>query len=48
VVVATRVVKDANYALESVAEEIRRLGRRSLAIKADVAQKSDVDNLGKR
>ena len=45
VAVATRVVKDANYDLEAVAEEIRGLGRRSLAVQADVAKKSDVDNL---
>jgi len=45
VAVATRVVKDANYGLEAVAEEIRGLGRRSLAVQADVAKKSDVDNL---
>jgi len=45
VAVATRVVKDANYGLEAVAEEIRGLGQRSLAVQADVAKKSDVDNL---
>ena len=34
--------------LEAVAEEIKRLGRRSLAVQADVSQQSDVDNLFKR
>jgi len=45
VVVATRVIKDASYDLEAVAEEIQRLGRRSVAVQADVARKADVDNL---
>jgi len=31
--------------LEAVAEEIKKLGRNSLAIKADITRKSDVDNL---
>ena len=31
--------------LEAVAEEIRKLGRRSLAIQADVTKKSDVDSM---
>ena len=34
--------------LESVAEEIRRLGRRSMALRVDVTQKSDVDHLVQR
>ncbi len=34
--------------LGAVAEEIQKLGRRSLAIQADVSQKSEVDNLVKR
>ena len=33
--------------LQAVAEEIQRLGRRSLAVQADVARKSEVDNLAK-
>ena len=31
--------------LEKAAEEIRALGRRSLAVQADISQKTDVDNL---
>ena len=34
--------------LEAVTEEIRQLGRRSLAIQADIAQKTDVDNMVQR
>jgi len=34
--------------LESVAEEIRRLGRRSMALRIDVSQKGDVDDLVQR
>ncbi|MFC1978133.1 SDR family NAD(P)-dependent oxidoreductase [Chloroflexota bacterium] len=34
--------------LAAVAEEIRKLGRRSLAIQTDVTRKADVDNLVKR
>jgi NAD(P)-dependent dehydrogenase (short-subunit alcohol dehydrogenase family) len=48
VVVATRVVRDATGDLEAVADEIRQLGRRSLAIQADVSQKADVDNMVRR
>lgn len=43
VVVCSRVVEGG--ALEAVAEEIRKLGRRSLAIQTDVRRKTDVDNL---
>ena len=46
IVVCDRVVEDGE--LEAVAEEIRRLGRRSLAVQADITQKSDVDNLVQR
>ena len=42
VVVCGRVVEGE---LEAVAEEIQRLGRRSLAVQADISRKSDVDNL---
>lgn len=45
VVVSTRVFKDAVDDLGAVAEEIKRLGRRSLAIQADVTRKADVDNM---
>jgi len=41
VVVCSRTLPD----LEKVAEEIRALGRRSLAVTADIAMKSEVDNL---
>ena len=34
--------------MEAVAEEIKKLGRRSLAVQADVTQKAQVDNLVKR
>jgi len=34
--------------LEAVAKEIQRLGRRSLAVQADVTKKADVDNMVKR
>jgi 3-oxoacyl-[acyl-carrier protein] reductase len=39
-------VDDRN--LEAAAEEVTRLGRRSLAIQADVSKKSDVDNMVQR
>jgi NAD(P)-dependent dehydrogenase (short-subunit alcohol dehydrogenase family) len=38
-----RVVDDG--ALEGVAEEVRKSGRRALAIQADITQKADVDSL---
>ena len=43
VAVCGRVIEDGE--LGAVAEEIRRLGRHSLAVQADVSQKGDVDNL---
>ncbi len=46
VVVCGRVIEDGE--LPAVADQIQRLGRRSLAIKADIAKKSDVDNLVER
>jgi len=46
IVVCDRVVDDGE--LEAVAEEIRRLGRRSLAIQADITRKGDMDNLVQR
>jgi NAD(P)-dependent dehydrogenase (short-subunit alcohol dehydrogenase family) len=42
VVVSSR---NLDGSLEAVAEEIRGLGRRSLAVKADTTKKADVDNL---
>jgi NAD(P)-dependent dehydrogenase (short-subunit alcohol dehydrogenase family) len=38
-----RVVDDGE--LEAVAEEVKKSGRRALAIQADITQKADVDNL---
>jgi NAD(P)-dependent dehydrogenase (short-subunit alcohol dehydrogenase family) len=38
-----RVVDDGE--LEAVAEEVKRLGRRSLAVKADITNRADVDSL---
>jgi NAD(P)-dependent dehydrogenase (short-subunit alcohol dehydrogenase family) len=46
VAVCDCVIEDGE--LESVAEEIQRFDRRSLAIKADISQEGDVDNLVKR
>ena len=43
VVVCSRVVEDG--LLDSVAEEIRQLGQRSLAIQTDIRRKTEVDNL---
>lgn len=43
VAICARGVEDGS--LEAVAEEIRRRGRRSLAVKADTSRKADVDNL---
>ena len=42
-VICDRVIKGGE--LQAVAEEIQRLGQRSLAIQADIAHKVDVDNL---
>ncbi len=41
-----RVVDDGE--LETVAEEVKRLGRRSLAVQADITQKADVGSLVQR
>ena len=34
--------------LERVADEVRALGRRSLAVEADITRRTDVDNLVRR
>ena len=47
VAVCTRVLKDPETDLEAVAEEIRNLGRRSLAVQADVTKRADVEKLVK-
>ena len=46
VVVCDHIAEDGN--LETVAEEIRKRGRHSLAIKVDVSCKTEVDNLIQR
>ena len=43
VAVCGRVIEDGE--LQAVAEEIQGLGRRSLAVQADISRKADVDNL---
>ena len=43
IAICDRVVDDGE--LNAVAEEVKRLGRRSLAVGADITQKADVDNL---
>jgi len=48
VAICDEVVDIYDRDLEARAEEIRKLGRRSLAIRADVSRKSDVDNMVKR
>lgn len=45
VAVCDEVVDIYDRNLGAVAEEIKKLGRRSLAIQADVSKKSDVDNM---
>ncbi len=46
VVVCGRVIEDGK--LEAVAEEVRKLGPRSLAVQTDISKKADVDNLVQR
>ncbi len=46
VALCSRVVEDG--LLEAVAKEIQEFGRRSLAIQADIARKTDVDNMVQR
>ncbi len=46
VTVCGRVIEDGE--LKAVAEEIQQLGRRSLAVQADITRKTDVDNLAQR
>ncbi len=46
VAVCDRIVDDGE--LEAVAEEVKRLGRRCLAVKTDITQKADIDNLVQR
>ena len=48
VALATRVLKDDRDDLEAVAEAIRKMGRRALAVEADVSKKSDVETMVRR
>lgn len=45
VVVSDLIVKAENWDLEGTAGEIRKLGRRSLAVQADVTKESDISSL---
>ena len=46
VAVCGRVLEDGE--LQAVADEIKRLGRRSLAVRADISRRTDVNNLVQR
>jgi 2-deoxy-D-gluconate 3-dehydrogenase len=46
IAVCDRVIEDGE--LEAVAGEVKRLGRRSLAVQADITKKADVDSLVER
>ncbi len=46
IAVCDRVIEDGE--LKAVAEEVQQLGRRSLAVQADITQKADVDSLAQR
>jgi len=46
IAICDRVIEDGE--LNAVAEEVKRLGRRSLAVQADITQKAEVDGLVKR
>jgi NAD(P)-dependent dehydrogenase (short-subunit alcohol dehydrogenase family) len=48
VAVTDLILKADNWDLEGTAEEVRKLGRRSLTVQADVTKRSEVDNLVKR
>ena len=48
VVVSDLIVRAENWDLEGTAEEIRKLGRRSLAVQADVTKDSEVAGLVKK
>ncbi len=43
VAVCGRVLEDGE--LQAVADDVKRLGRRSLAVRADISRRTDVDNL---
>jgi 2-deoxy-D-gluconate 3-dehydrogenase len=46
IAICDRVTDDGE--LNAVAEEVKRLGRRSLAVQTDITKKADVDNLAQR
>ncbi len=46
IAICDRVVEDGE--LEAVAGEVQQLGRRSLAVRADITQKADVDSMVQR
>ena len=46
IAICGRVIEDGE--LQAVAEEVKRLGRRSLAVQADITKKADVDGLVQR
>jgi len=46
IAICDRVVEDGE--LKAVAEEVQRLGRRSLAVRTDITQKADVDSMVQR
>jgi len=46
IAVCDRVIEDGE--LNAVAEEVKGLGRRSLAVKADITQKTDVESMVRR
>ncbi len=48
VAVSDLIVKAENWDLEGTAGEIRKLGRRSIAVQADLTRESEVDNLVKK
>lgn len=48
VAVSDLIVKAENWDLEGTAEEIRKLGRRSLAVQADITEENEVASLVKR
>src|SRR3972149_4054600 len=48
IAVTDLIVKAENWDLEGTAEEVRKLGRRCIAVQADVSKESDVANLVKK
>ncbi len=48
VAVTDLIVKAENWDLEGTAEEVRKLGRRAIAVQADVTKEGDIANLVKK